>query len=112
MKERVSRETIALRAAKEFPDGAVVNLGGGIPTLAANFVPEGRTVFFHTENGALEIRPTFSRSDGIRRDLEKVAITAYPSIRQACATRKHTTTPRMIGRNVATAVHFALPVSL
>ena len=53
MKERLSREVIALRAAREFPDGAVVNLGGGIPTLAANFVPEGRTVIFHSENGAL-----------------------------------------------------------
>jgi len=53
MKERLDRQTIALRVAKEFPDGAVVNLGGGIPTLAANFVPEGRTVTFHAENGAL-----------------------------------------------------------
>jgi len=53
MKERLSREVIALRAAREFPDGAVVNLGGGMPTLAANFVPEGRRVIFHTENGAL-----------------------------------------------------------
>jgi 3-oxoacid CoA-transferase B subunit len=57
MKERLSREVIALRAAREFPDGAVVNLGGGIPTLAANFVPEGRTVIFHTENGALGFGP-------------------------------------------------------
>ncbi len=57
MKARLSRETIALRAAKEFPDGAVVNLGGGIPTLAANFIPEGRTVIFHTENGALGFGP-------------------------------------------------------
>ena len=53
MKPRLDRETIALRVAREFYDGAVVNLGGGIPTLAANFVPEGRTVIFHTENGAL-----------------------------------------------------------
>jgi 3-oxoacid CoA-transferase B subunit len=53
MKLRLDRQTIALRVAKEFYDGAVVNLGGGIPTLAANFVPEGRTVIFHTENGAL-----------------------------------------------------------
>ena len=53
MKPRLDRQTIALRVAKEFYDGAVVNLGGGIPTLAANFVPEGRTVTFHTENGAL-----------------------------------------------------------
>jgi 3-oxoacid CoA-transferase B subunit len=53
MKPRLDRQTIALRVAREFYDGAVVNLGGGIPTLAANFVPEGRTVIFHTENGAL-----------------------------------------------------------
>jgi len=57
VKERLSREVIALRAAREFFDGAVVNLGGGIPTLAANFVPEGRTVIFHTENGALGFGP-------------------------------------------------------
>ncbi len=57
MKERLSREVIALRAAREFFDGAVVNLGGGIPALAANFVPEGRTVIFHTENGALGFGP-------------------------------------------------------
>jgi 3-oxoacid CoA-transferase subunit B len=53
MKERLDRQTIAFRVAKEFPDGAVVNLGAGIPTLAANFVPEGKTVFFHAENGVL-----------------------------------------------------------
>jgi 3-oxoacid CoA-transferase B subunit len=53
MKERLDRQTIALRVAREFEDGAVVNLGGGIPALAANFVPEGRTVTFHAENGVL-----------------------------------------------------------
>jgi 3-oxoacid CoA-transferase subunit B len=53
MKDRLDRQTIALRVAKEFPDGAVVNLGAGIPVLAANFVPEGKTVIFHAENGAL-----------------------------------------------------------
>ncbi len=53
MKARLDRQTIALRVAKEFCDGAVVNLGGGIPALAANFVPEDKTVTFHAENGAL-----------------------------------------------------------
>lgn len=53
MKPKLDRQTIALRVAKEFEDGAVVNLGGGIPALAANFVPEGRTVTFHAENGVL-----------------------------------------------------------
>jgi 3-oxoacid CoA-transferase B subunit len=53
MKARLDRQTIALRVANEFYDGAVVNLGGGIPALAANFVPEGRSVTFHAENGVL-----------------------------------------------------------
>lgn len=57
MKPKLDRETIALRVAKEFSDGAVVNLGGGIPTLASNFIPEGRTVIFHSENGMLGFGP-------------------------------------------------------
>lgn len=52
-KEKLDRQTIALRVAKEFQDGDVVNLGFGIPVLASNFVPAGREVMFHTENGAL-----------------------------------------------------------
>lgn len=52
-KERLDRQTMALRVAREFQDGNVVNLGLGIPVLASNFVPAGREVIFHTENGAL-----------------------------------------------------------
>jgi 3-oxoacid CoA-transferase subunit B len=52
-KYRLDEQTIAMRAAREFQDGMVVNLGGGIPTLASNFVPENRVVLFHAENGAL-----------------------------------------------------------
>lgn len=52
-KYRLDVQTIAMRVAREFQDGMVVNLGGGIPTLACNFVSEGREVLFHTENGAL-----------------------------------------------------------
>jgi 3-oxoacid CoA-transferase B subunit len=52
-KSRLDEQTIAMRAAREFEDGMVVNLGGGIPTLACNYVPEGREVLFHAENGAL-----------------------------------------------------------
>jgi 3-oxoacid CoA-transferase B subunit len=53
MKMRLDEETIALRAAKEFEDGMVINLGYGMPGLCANFIPEGRTVFFQSENGIL-----------------------------------------------------------
>ena len=57
MKERLSRETIAMRAAKELFDGAVVNLGIGIPTMVSSFVPEGIEVILHSENGTLGFGP-------------------------------------------------------
>ncbi|MCP4604633.1 MAG: 3-oxoacid CoA-transferase subunit B [Proteobacteria bacterium] len=52
-KEKLDRQTMALRVAREFQDGDVVNLGLGIPVLASNFVLAGREVIFHTENGAM-----------------------------------------------------------
>lgn len=59
-KFRLDEQTMAMRAAKEFQDGMIVNLGGGIPTLACNFVPEGREILFHSENGVLGYGPTAS----------------------------------------------------
>ena len=53
MKTRLDEQTIALRAAREFFNGAVVNLGYGMPGLCANLIPEGRTVYFQSENGVL-----------------------------------------------------------
>lgn len=52
-KFRLDRQTIALRVAKEFQDGDIVNLGIGMPGLACNFVPAGREVLFHAEIGLL-----------------------------------------------------------
>lgn len=49
----LTRELIALRTARELHDGAVVNLGIGLPTEVAGFLPEGRTVLFQAENGIL-----------------------------------------------------------
>lgn len=51
MKQRLEREVIAMRAAKELKDGDCVNLGFGLPTLCALYVPEG--VRFQTEAGLL-----------------------------------------------------------
>ena len=52
-KIRIDDQTMALRVAKEFKDGDMVNLGIGVPTLASNFVPGDREVIFHSENGAI-----------------------------------------------------------
>jgi len=51
--ERLDEQTIAMRAAKEFQDGMVVNLGMGIPMLCTSLVPEGREILFHSENGVI-----------------------------------------------------------
>jgi len=64
MKQPLEREIIAMRAAREFQDGYVVNLGIGIPTLASNFIPEGRTVIFHSEGGVLGYGPIVEDEEG------------------------------------------------
>ncbi|WP_207064054.1 3-oxoacid CoA-transferase subunit B [Motiliproteus sp. SC1-56] len=48
-----NREAMAKRAALDIPNGAYVNLGIGIPEKVAQYVPEGREVIYHTENGLL-----------------------------------------------------------
>ncbi len=59
----LDRETMALRCAKEFQNDWIVNLGVGMPTLCSNFVPEGRTVIFHSENGVIGYGPIATKEN-------------------------------------------------
>ncbi|MCH2522238.1 MAG: 3-oxoacid CoA-transferase subunit B [SAR202 cluster bacterium] len=53
MKEKLNRETIAMRIAKEIPNNSYVNLGIGIPTLVSQFTSPEQNIIFHSENGVL-----------------------------------------------------------
>ena len=54
---RFSREQMAARVAQDIPEGAYVNLGIGLPTKVANYLPTDREVFLHSENGLLGMGP-------------------------------------------------------
>lgn len=62
------RNQLAARAAQELKDGMYVNLGIGIPTLVANYIPEGISVTLQSENGMLGIGP-FPTEDQVDSDL-------------------------------------------
>ena len=55
--KRISRDEIAARVARDIPEGAVVNLGIGLPTKVANYLPQDKDIFLQSENGVLGMGP-------------------------------------------------------
>lgn len=76
----LTRDEMAQRAALDIPDGAYVNLGIGIPERVAAYIPEGREVIYHTENGLLGMGPSPESGAGHKELINagKRQVTALP----------------------------------
>ena len=78
--QRYTREQMAARVAHDIPEGAYVNLGIGLPTMVANFLPKGRDIILHTENGLLGMGPAPEKGqeDADLINAGKQPVTALP----------------------------------
>lgn len=103
-------KAMAQKVAMDIPDGAYVNLGIGIPELVAGFVPDGREVIYHTENGLLGMGPSPApeHEDPELINAGKKYVTAIPG---ACYFHHADSFTMIRGRHIDICVLGALQVS-
>ena len=61
--QKLGRDQIAARVARDIPEGSYVNLGIGLPTRIANFLDPQKEIFLHSENGVLGMGPAPAEAD-------------------------------------------------
>ena len=105
-----SKTEMAQKVAMDIPDGAYVNLGIGIPELVAGFVPEGREVIYHTENGLLGMAP-LSENEKVDPELINAGKKSISTIKGACYFHHADSFTMIRGRHIDICVLGAFQVS-